>query len=303
MALHMLYKLQELTGKPVHEMFDYICGVSTGSILAFMLGVFQIPLDECERMYRKLGSDVFRQNVILGAVKMGWSHAFYDSDVWESILKERMGEGLMVESARGPNCPKVSAVSTLVNRGLPLKAYVFRNYRLRPGTRSHYLGDCRHKMWQAIRASSAAPGYFQEFLLGKDLHQDGGLLVNNPTALAVHECKCLWPDTPLQCVVSLGTGQALGARHARRPAAARRLLPLQPPLTADVPLDESRPARLGLPEGRGRALHAAQRTASLRAAAAALSLPKGPLQRLADWAKLRADMYEGGGVPFFSSKL
>ncbi|KAJ3612065.1 hypothetical protein NHX12_020342, partial [Muraenolepis orangiensis] len=218
MALQTLHKLQELTGKPIHQLFDYICGVSTGAILAFMLGVFQIPLDECEEMYRKLGSDVFKRNVIVGTLKMGWSHAFYDCDVWESILKERMGEGLMVESARGPNCIKVSAVSTIVNRGLPLKAHVFRNYRLMPGVRSHYIGDCKDKMWQAIRASSAAPGYFQEFVLGKDLHQDGGLLVNNPAALAIHECKCLWPDTPLQCVVSLGTGRHDGATGGGKPS-------------------------------------------------------------------------------------
>ncbi|XP_041819554.1 calcium-independent phospholipase A2-gamma isoform X2 [Chelmon rostratus] len=171
LALQTLHKLQNLTGKRIHQLFDYICGVSTGAILAFMLGIFQIPLEECEDMYRKLGADVFKQNVIVGTVKMGWSHAFYDSEIWENILKERMGEGHMIESARDPHCPKVSAVSAIVNRGLPLKAYVFRNYRLMPGVRSHYLGDCKHKMWQAIRASSAAPGYFQEFVLGKDLHQ------------------------------------------------------------------------------------------------------------------------------------
>ncbi len=58
-----------------------------GAILAFMLGIFQIPLEECEEMYRKLGADVFKQNVIVGTVKMGWSHAFYDSEIWENILK------------------------------------------------------------------------------------------------------------------------------------------------------------------------------------------------------------------------
>lgn len=52
-----------------------------------MLGIYQIPLEECEEMYRKLGSDVFKQNVIVGTVKMGWSHAFYDSEIWENILK------------------------------------------------------------------------------------------------------------------------------------------------------------------------------------------------------------------------
>ena len=59
----------------------------SGAILAFMLGVFQIPLDECEEMYPRLGSDVFKQNVIVGTMKMGWNHAFYNSEIWENLLK------------------------------------------------------------------------------------------------------------------------------------------------------------------------------------------------------------------------
>ncbi|KAG7454726.1 hypothetical protein MATL_G00262870 [Megalops atlanticus] len=324
-ALQTLHRLEDLTGKPIYQLFDYICGVSTGAILAFMLGVFQIPLNECEEMYRRLGSDVFKQNVIVGTVKMGWSHAFYDSEAWETILKERMGPDLMVETARNPRCPKVAAVSTLVNRGTPLKAYVFRNYNLQPGVRSHYLGSCQHKLWQAIRASSAAPGYFQEFVLGNDLHQDGGLLINNPTALAIHECKCLWPNTPLQCVVSLGTGrfESPGKNNATYTSLKAKLTnvissatdteevhtmldALLPPNTyfrfnpfmnEDIPLDESRREKLNLLQTEG-VRYLERNEQKLKKAAGVLLQEKGSMQRLAEWLRLKADMYDG--LPFFS---
>ncbi|XP_041567398.2 calcium-independent phospholipase A2-gamma [Taeniopygia guttata] len=326
-ALQTLRKLEELTGKPVYQLFDYICGVSTGAILAFMLGLFHIPLDDCEELYHKLGSDVFKQNVIVGTVKMGWNHAFYDSDIWEKILKEKMGSNLMIETARKSKCPKVAAVSTIVNRGTPLKAFVFRNYNHFPGIKSHYIGGCQYKLWQAIRASSAAPGYFQEYVLGSDLHQDGGLLLNNPSALAVHECKCLWPNVPLQCLISLGTGRyesevKTNVTHTSLKAKLTNvinsatdteevhtmldaLLPpdtyfrFNPLMNEDIPLDESRKEKLNQLQTDG-IRYLERNEEKLRKAAKILTQEKSPLQRFQDWLRLKADMYEG--LPF-TSKL
>lgn len=324
-ALQTLRKLVELTQKPVHQLFDYICGVSTGAILAFMLGLFHMPLDQCEELYRKLGSDVFSQNVIVGTVKMSWSHAFYDSQTWENILKDRMGSSLMIETARNPTCPKVAAVSTVVNRGITPKAFVFRNYGHFPGINSHYMGGCHYKMWQAIRASSAAPGYFAEYALGNDLHQDGGLLLNNPSALAMHECKCLWPDVPLECIVSLGTGRyesdvrnnvthtSLKTKLANVINSATDteevhvmldgLLPpdtyfrFNPVMCENIPLDESRNEKLDQLQLEG-SKYIERNEEKMKKLAKILSQEKTTLQKINDWIKLKADMYEG--LPFFS---
>ncbi|XP_060750297.1 calcium-independent phospholipase A2-gamma-like isoform X2 [Tachysurus vachellii] len=270
--LQVLKQLEARTGKRVYQLFDYVCGVSTGAVLAFMLALAHFSIEECEEMYRRFGSDVFRQNPLVGTVKMGWSHSYYNTEKWEMILKEKIGDQLLVRTARDDRSPKVSAVSAVVNWGTSPKPFIFRNYNHSPGRLSRYAGGSGYQLWQAVRASSAAPGYFQEFPLYNDIHQDGGIILNNPCALAVHESRLLWPNQQFQCVLSLGTGRYDNAR--RGPATSTSLrakisnlissatdtegvhtlladllepnvyFRFNPMLSAEVSLDESRPSAL-----------------------------------------------------------
>ncbi|XP_014778854.1 calcium-independent phospholipase A2-gamma [Octopus bimaculoides] len=205
-ALETLCKLQEACKTDLWKLFDYVCGVSTGALMLGLIILYRIPPDECCKLYKKLSQSMFTRNKFVGTGHLMWSHAFYDTKVWEDILRNHAGDTVMSKFSQKPDCPKMSALSCVVNMA-KMKNYVFRTYNLPSGVYSQYPGSCKYQLWEAIRASSAAPGYYTEFQLDDLIHQDGGLLTNNPTALAIHECRLLWPDTPLQCVVSVGNGR------------------------------------------------------------------------------------------------
>lgn len=60
-----------------------------------MLGLAHFSLEECGDMYRRFGSEVFRQNPLVGTVQMGWSHSYYKTETWETILQYVLKEYLL----------------------------------------------------------------------------------------------------------------------------------------------------------------------------------------------------------------
>lgn len=57
-----------------------------------------------------------------------------------------------------------------------------------------------------MRASTAAPTVFKPVLMGEELYCDGGIVACNPTGVAIHEARTIFPGIPIEMIVSCGTG-------------------------------------------------------------------------------------------------
>eukprot|EP00850_Spirogloea_muscicola_P002821 SM000011S18999 [mRNA] locus=s11:273180:281253:- [translate_table: standard] len=262
-TVQMLRRLEAGTGRKMYEMFDLICGTSTGGMLAAALAVKSYTLDQCDDIYKTLGKVVFSEanhqmenatwreklDQLYKSSHQNFRVVVHDkshnAEEFERLLQEMcMEEGgdLLIKSAI-KGCPKVFAVSTLVSVN-PATPFVFRNYQYPPGTvetplwppdvpvpaagaggkdsstadipvnlqKAAFVGSCKYKLWEAIRASAAAPYYLDDFSRGKSWllcamrWQDGAIVANNPALIALREARLLWPDLLIDCVVSLGCG-------------------------------------------------------------------------------------------------
>ena len=246
-TIQMLRRLEKGTGKRVHELFDLVCGTSTGGILAMAVGMHNHSLDRCDEIYRDLGQQIFSKprtseqekesswrdrldnlytsagTGVQQAWRMGWHLSKHDASLFESLVRQECRLPTP-EDPRG-DCelsfvdagllggPKVFVVSTLVSV-IPATPFLFRNYEYPEemmdddGYSVHDAipGSCKHRLWQGVRASSAAPYYLADYVHGSDKWQDGAVTCNNPAMLGVMEARRLWPDRPIDCVVSLGSG-------------------------------------------------------------------------------------------------
>ncbi|KZF21426.1 FabD/lysophospholipase-like protein [Xylona heveae TC161] len=68
--------------------------------------------------------------------------------------------------------------------------------------------DRQTRIWEALRATSAAPTFFEEMTFGTPrlTYLDGGLGFNNPCIEVNYTAKSLWEGRPIGVVVSIGTG-------------------------------------------------------------------------------------------------
>ena len=82
----------------------------------------------------------------------------------------------------------------------------FRTYHVRENASTNCM------IWEAARATTAAPTFFKQIAIGEDGHMkekfvDGGLRCNNPADEVIREARAVFGDNvTLGCLVSIGTG-------------------------------------------------------------------------------------------------
>uniref|UniRef100_A0A6G1SLS6 Calcium-independent phospholipase A2-gamma n=1 Tax=Aceria tosichella TaxID=561515 RepID=A0A6G1SLS6_9ACAR len=203
-SLEILRHIERATKKRIHELFDLICGVSSGAIITMAIGSGRFTLDQCETFYREMSENIFKTDIWSSTPRLLWSHAYYDATIFEKTLKNAFGNLSLMHLASEAGRPKLVAVSVNAHTVQP---FLFRTYAHNPVIGNVFDGTCKADLWQAIRASSAAPGYFQEFKFNSSILLDGGMLVNNCAGVAHTEANLLWPKESIQCLVSVGSGK------------------------------------------------------------------------------------------------
>eukprot|EP00611_Tribonema_gayanum_P010203 TRINITY_DN20132_c0_g1_i2.p1 TRINITY_DN20132_c0_g1~~TRINITY_DN20132_c0_g1_i2.p1 ORF type:complete len:528 (+),score=165.55 TRINITY_DN20132_c0_g1_i2:208-1791(+) len=206
LTVALLKQVMAGVGKEPHEVFDLICGTSTGGILATLFASLKIDLESTSKAYDELIMKIFNKIPWLSNFMLVKDQALYSEGPWELILKDFLGDTKrMIDIEEDPFAPKLALCSTIMNVD-PLQMMVWRSYNYPAHTRPPHEGSFRNKIWECVRATTAAPTYFKPLQKGAMLFGDGALLANNPTAVALAEARLIYPGVPVEAVVSIGTG-------------------------------------------------------------------------------------------------
>jgi hypothetical protein len=176
-----------------YELFDMICGTSTGGIIALLLSGYSstITISQCELLYDRFIKDIFSKKSSFNLLK---KKAFYDETLFEKILNSLCGNSIFLDINKNLLAPRVFCLSTKCN-SIPPSPQIWRNYNypmIQEGEerkKSRNPGSSRISLSTAIRATTAAPTFFTPVPYEDGLYCDGALVANNPAAIAIEEAK------------------------------------------------------------------------------------------------------------------
>ncbi|MCK6640900.1 MAG: patatin-like phospholipase family protein [Bacteroidia bacterium] len=228
LTLGYLKKLEEILRERendgnlvLSDYFDLIGGTSTGSIIAALLALGK-PVDEIVKLYMKLGEQIFGEKRDWWKPWETWQYlkAKYDYSALEANLKNTFGEATTLGSDLIKTGLCIVAKRADTNSTWPLINHPAGKFY------DTIIGKNKNMpLWQAVRASSAAPTYFAPQMIDvgngeKAAFVDGGVSMSNNPALTLLMVATL-KGFPFRwkmgeehlSLVSFGTGYSVFRKH------------------------------------------------------------------------------------------
>ncbi|KAH7370488.1 acyl transferase/acyl hydrolase/lysophospholipase [Rhexocercosporidium sp. MPI-PUGE-AT-0058] len=213
-SLHIVKRLMESINleeppKPCDH-FDMIGGISTGGLIALMLGRLAMPIDEAIEAYIALSPKIFTKMhhrvTLKGQVQGRFDHTAIEEGVGELLDEKGYDRDELLKDCSELGCKTfVCATSKLAAETVVLSTYPSR----RRG--SDLLNIA--KVWEVARATSAASSFFDPVIIGNFDFIDGSTPANNPIsemwteAFDVFKKGDNWRlEDNILCLVSIGTG-------------------------------------------------------------------------------------------------
>ena len=223
------------------EYFHLIGGTSTGgyvgpidhaekfavltnySLIALMLGRLRMTTRDALRMYNKIAGSVFCKSNRKRSFKDGaFKATTLEKQIQSLVAEKALGEYILHEQDEVATKTFVCTVPA-INMAHPR---LFRSYTVRENAGT----NC--KIWEAARATTAAPTFFKRMTImddggAREDFLDGGLRFNNPAQLVLSEAFTVFGGaSKLGCLISIGTGHP-GTIGLSQPDAFQKILPTE----------------------------------------------------------------------------
>ncbi|KAL4986567.1 hypothetical protein BDW68DRAFT_197978 [Aspergillus falconensis] len=213
-------------GLYIQDFFDLIVGTSTGGIIALGLGAQGLSVQDSIDEFRRLCKKAFTKRKgagipVLERIITASNHSKFETKPLEDALRSIYGDNELFGGSRHnmePLCLRRLTKVAVTTTTTAASVVVLANYNRYGSTENQSYRFYRSekpenemKIWEAARATSAAPRIFKPFFhsaSGQE-YQDGAIYHNNPIDVACREQTLIWPDmadSHPDIVLSIGTG-------------------------------------------------------------------------------------------------
>ncbi|KAJ2900294.1 Patatin-like protein 2 [Zalerion maritima] len=202
--MRRIQKLRKLDSLPRPcDYFHLIGGTSTGGLVTIMLGRMKMTTEQAIKGYHDFAKKIF------GRKKSKVRFWEYNEETLAQAVRDMVeyeGNGeTMLEECRDIKTETGHTFVCTIEKNNWQDAVLFRSYvnkereDLVPGI----------AIWEAARATTAAPPYFKPMEIGSRVFMDGALRRNNPCPAVVEEATDLFGvKRKVGLVLSVGTGRA-----------------------------------------------------------------------------------------------